>query len=166
MRGLDYYTGMVFEVHDRKREFRALFGGGRYDNLAELFGGEHIPAVGFGMGDAVLELMMRRKGIWPEEKLELDVFIATIGNVEKEVSKVSTVLRDNGYRVDFDLMSRNLSNQIKFATKLGARSLLIIGERDLKDGNITIRDLETGKESKILLSEIVSSPSKHLTKVL
>lgn len=166
VRGLDYYTGMVFEVHDRKREFRALFGGGRYDNLAELFGGEHIPAVGFGMGDAVLELMMRRKGIWPEEKLELDVFIATIGNVEKEVSKVSTVLRDKGFRVDFDLMNRNLSNQIKFATKLGARSLLIIGERDLKDGNITIRDLETGKESKILLSEIVSSPSKHLTKVL
>jgi len=166
VRGLDYYTGMVFEVHDRKREFRALFGGGRYDNLAELFGGEHIPAVGFGMGDAVLELMMRRKDIWPEEKLELDVFIATIGNVEKEVSKVSTVLRDSGFRVDFDLMSRNLSNQIKFATKLGARSLLIIGERDLKDGNITIRNLETGKESKILLSEVVSSPSKHLTKVL
>jgi len=75
-------------------------------------------------------------------------------------------LRDSGFRVDFDLMSRNLSNQIKFATKLGARSLLIIGERDLKDGNITIRDLETGKESKILLSEVVSSPSKHLTKVL
>ncbi len=166
VRGLDYYTGMVFEVHDRKREYRALFGGGRYDNLAELFGGEHIPAVGFGMGDAVLELMMKRKNIWPEEKLELDVFIATIGDVDKEVSKLSTVLRNNGYKVDFDLMNRNLSNQIKFASKLGAKSLLIVGERDLKEGNITLRDLDSGNETKISFKDIVSSPSNYLTKVL
>ncbi|KYC44602.1 MAG: Histidine--tRNA ligase [Candidatus Methanofastidiosum methylothiophilum] len=166
VRGLDYYTGMVFEVHDRKREFRALFGGGRYDNLAELFGGEHIPAVGFGMGDAVLELMMRRKNIWPEEKVEIDLFIATIGNVEKEVSKILTSLRNSGYKVDFDIMNRNLSNQIKFANKLGAKSLLIVGERDLKEGNITLRDLKTGNEAKITLEEFVSSPSKYLTKVL
>jgi histidyl-tRNA synthetase len=166
VRGLDYYTGMVFEVHDRKREFRALFGGGRYDNLAELFGGEHIPAVGFGMGDAVLELMMRRKNIWPEEKLELDIFIATIGNVDTEVSRLSTVLRNNGFTVDFDIMNRNLSNQIKFASKLGAKFLLIVGERDLKEGIVTIRDLDSGKESKILLNEVISSPSKYLTKVL
>ena len=125
VRGLDYYTGMVFEVHDRKREFRALFGGGRYDNLAELFGGDHIPAVGFGMGDAVLELMMRRKKIWPEEKVEIDLFIATIGNVEKEVTKVLTSLRGSGFKVDFDIMNRNLSNQIKFANKLGANYLLM-----------------------------------------
>ena len=166
VRGLDYYTGMVFEVHDRKREFRALFGGGRYDNLAELFGGEHIPAVGFGMGDAVLELMMRRKNIWPEEKVEIDVFIATIGNVEKEVSKLLTSLRNSGFRVDFDFMSRNLSNQMKFANKLGASSLLIIGERDLKEGNLTLRDLKSGEESKISFDKFVSSPSKYLTKVL
>ena len=166
VRGLDYYTGMVFEVHDRKREFRALFGGGRYDNLAELFGGEHIPAVGFGMGDAVLELMMRRKNIWPEEKVEIDVFIATIGNVEKEVSKLLTSLRNSGFRVDFDFMSRNLSNQMKFANKLGANSLLIIGERDLKEGNLTLRDLKSGEESKISFDKFVSTPSKYLTKVL
>ncbi|NYT03979.1 MAG: histidine--tRNA ligase [Candidatus Methanofastidiosa archaeon] len=166
VRGLDYYTGMVFEVHDRKREFRALFGGGRYDNLAELFGGEHIPAVGFGMGDAVLELMMRRKNIWPEEKVEIDVFIATIGNVEKEVSKVLTSLRNCGFKVDFDFMDRNLSNQMKFANKLGASSLLIIGERDLKEGNVTLRDLKSGKESKISFDKFVSSPSNYLTKVL
>lgn len=166
VRGLDYYTGMVFEVHDRKREFRALFGGGRYDNLAELFGGEHIPAVGFGMGDAVLELMMRRKNIWPEEKVEIDVFIATIGEVEKEVSKVLTSLRSCGFKVDFDFMNRNLSNQMKFANKLGANSLLIIGERDLKEGNVTLRDLKSGKESRISLDEFISSPSNYLTKVL
>ena len=166
VRGLDYYTGMVFEVHDRKREFRALFGGGRYDNLAELFGGEHIPAVGFGMGDAVLELMMRRKNIWPEEKVEIDVFIATIGNVEKEVSKLLTSLRNSGFRVDFDFMSRNLSNQMKFANKLGASSLLIVGERDLKEGNVTLRDLKSGEESKISFDKFVSSPSNYLTKVL
>jgi len=166
VRGLDYYTGMVFEVHDRKREFRALFGGGRYDNLAELFEGEHIPAVGFGMGDAVLELMMRRKNIWPEEKVEIDLFIATIGDVEKEVSKVLTSLRNNGFKVDFDIMGRNLSNQMKFANKLGAKSLLIIGERDLKEGNVTLRDLKSGEESKVSLNEFISSPSKYLTKVL
>lgn len=166
VRGLDYYTGMVFEVHDRKREYRALFGGGRYDNLAELFGGESIPAVGFGMGDAVLELMMRRKGIWPEEKVEIDLFIATIGSVEKEVGKVSTSLRNKGFKVDFDIMGRNLSNQIKYANKLGAKSLLIIGERDLKEGNVTLRELKSGKEDKIYLEEFISSPENYITKVL
>ena len=166
VRGLDYYTSMVFEVHDRKREFRALFGGGRYDNLAELFGGEHIPAIGFGMGDAVLELMMKRKGIWPEERVELDIFIATIGQVENEVSKLLTSLRNSGFKVDFDVMGRNLSNQIKFANKLGAKSLLIIGERDLKEGNVTLRDLKSGDEVKISFNDFVSSPSKYLTKVL
>jgi len=166
VRGLDYYTSMVFEVHDRKREFRALFGGGRYDNLAELFGGEHIPAIGFGMGDAVLELMMKRKGIWPEEKVELDIFIATIGQIENEVSKLLTSLRNSGFKVDFDVMGRNLSNQIKFANKLGAKSLLIIGERDLKEGSITLRDLKSGDEVKISFNDFVSSPSKYLTKVL
>ena len=166
VRGLDYYTGMVFEVHDRKREFRALFGGGRYDNLAELFGGDHIPAVGFGMGDAVLELMMRRKKIWPEEKVEIDLFIATIGNVEKEVTKVLTSLRGSGFKVDFDIMNRNLSNQIKFANKLGANYLLIMGERDLKEGNVTLRELKSGNETKVFLNDFISSPSSHLTKVL
>jgi histidyl-tRNA synthetase len=157
---------MVFEVHDRKREFRALFGGGRYDNLAELFGGDHIPAVGFGMGDAVLELMMRRKKIWPEEKVEIDLFIATIGNVEKEVTKVLTSLRGSGFKVDFDIMNRNLSNQIKFANKLGANYLLIMGERDLKEGNVTLRELKSGNETKVFLNDFISSPSSHLTKVL
>ncbi len=166
VRGLDYYTGMVFEVHDRKREYRALFGGGRYDNLAELFGGDSIPAVGFGMGDAVLELMMKRKGIWPEEKVELDIFIATIGSVEKEVNKICSSLRHKGFKVDFDIMNRNLSNQIKYANKLGAKFLLIVGERDLKEGKVTLRSLKSGKEDKISLDDLISYSENYLTKVL
>ena len=88
------------------------------------------------------------------------------GDVEKEVSRVLTSLRNNGFKVDFDIMGRNLSNQMKFANKLGAKSLLIIGERDLKEDNVTLRDLKSGQESKVSLNEFISSPSKYLTKVL
>ncbi len=75
-------------------------------------------------------------------------------------------MRNNGFKVDCDIMNRNLSNQMKFANKLGAKSILIVGERDLKEGNVTLRDLKSGEESKISLNDFISVPSKYLTKVL
>ncbi|MCD6127073.1 MAG: histidine--tRNA ligase [Methanomicrobia archaeon] len=154
VRGLAYYTDMVFEVYDKKKEMRSLFGGGRYDDLVESFGGEHTPAVGFGMGDVVLELMMKKEGVWPEEKTDMDYYIANIGDVDRYVFSIAKKLRNKGYRVTFDLMERNLSNQLKYADKINAKKVIIVGEKEIKEGKILIRDMETGKQEKIDVNKI------------
>jgi histidyl-tRNA synthetase len=152
-RGFDYYTGMIFEVYDKAKAVRSLFGGGRYDNLVELFGGETCPAVGYAMGDVVLELMMRKEGLWPAETLQTDYFVAGVGNVRKTVIELVTKLRKS-HSVEYDLLSRNLTNQIKYADKIGAKKLIIVGERDLKEGIVTIRDLVSGKEERKKIDEV------------
>jgi histidyl-tRNA synthetase len=152
-RGFDYYTGMVFEVYDKGKMVRSLFGGGRYDNLVELFGGETCPAVGYAMGDVVLELMMRKEGLWPAETLQTDYFVARVGDVRKMVIELVTKLR-RSHSVEYDLLSRNLTNQIKYADKIGAKKVIIVGERDLKEGIVTIRDLVSGKEERKKIDEV------------
>jgi histidyl-tRNA synthetase len=152
-RGFDYYTGMVFEVYDKKKAMRSLFGGGRYDGLVELFGGEPCPATGFAIGDAVLELMMRKEGVWPEEKIGVDYFVAGVGNVRGSVIRLVSKLRAR-YSVDYDLLSRNLTNQLRYADKIGARRVIIVGERDMAEGLVTVRDLATGREEKKKIGEV------------
>jgi len=154
VRGLAYYTGMVFEVYDKKKEMRSLFGGGRYDNLVESFGGEPTPAVGFGMGDVVLELMMKKEGVWPEEKTYIDYYIANIGDVDKYVLSIVRKLRDKGYRVSFDLADRNLSNQLKYADRINAKNVIFVGEKELKEGKIVIKNMETGEQEKVEIGKI------------
>jgi len=154
VRGLAYYTGMVFEVYDKKKEMRSLFGGGRYDDLVESFGGEPTPAVGFGMGDVVLELMMKKEGVWPEEKTYIDYYIANIGDVDKYVLSIVRKLRDKGYRVSFDLADRNLSNQLKYADRINAKNVIFVGEKELKEGKIVIKNMETGEQEKVEIGKI------------
>ena len=154
VRGLAYYTGMVFEVYDKKKEMRSLFGGGRYDDLVECFGGEPTPAVGFGMGDVVLELMMRKEGVWPEEKTDIEYYIANIGNVDKYVFGIARKLRDKGCRVSFDLTDRNLGNQLKYANKINAQNVIFVGEKELKEGKVLIKNMETGEQEKIEIDKI------------
>lgn len=154
VRGLAYYTGMVFEVYDKKKEMRSLFGGGRYDDLVESFGGEPTPAVGFGMGDVVLELMMKKEGVWPEEKTYIDYYIANIGDVDKYVLSIARKLRDKKYRVSFDLADRNLSNQLKYADKINAKNVIFIGEKELKEGKIVIKNMKTGEQEKVEIDKI------------
>ena len=154
VRGLAYYTGMVFEVYDKKKEMRSLFGGGRYDDLVESFGGEPTPAVGFGMGDVVLELMMKKEGVWPEEKTYIDYYIANIGDVDRHVLSIARKLRDKGYKVTFDLVDRNLSNQLKYADKINAKNVIFVGEKELKEGKILIKNMETGEQKKVEIGKI------------
>jgi histidyl-tRNA synthetase len=154
VRGLAYYTGMVFEVYDKKKEMRSLFGGGRYDDLVESFGGEPTPAVGFGMGDVVLELMMKKEGVWPEEKTYIDYYVANIGDVDKYVLSIVRKLRDKGYRVSFDLADRNLSNQLKYADRINAKNVIFVGEKELKEGKIVIKNMETGEQEKVEIGKI------------
>ena len=161
IRGLAYYTGTVFECYDTKGELRAIFGGGRYDNIIELFGGEPMPAVGFGMGDAVLEILMRRAGVWPEEKIATDYFVLTTSPKFMETAIfLAQALRDRGYIVETDLLNRSFSNQMKYANSIGARYVLILGEKEMAEGKVSIKDMETGEQRTEEVIKFLESSSQ------
>jgi len=153
VRGLAYYTGVVFEAHDIKGEFRAILGGGRYDNVVQLFGGEHTPAVGFGMGDAVLELIMKREGVWPEERMEVDAFVAVVPGFRKEAISIAMRLRNAGLRVDIDLTGRALGKQLKYANRINARYAIIVGE-EVREGKVVVKNMESGEQVEIEVENI------------
>ncbi len=153
VRGLAYYTGVVFEVHDPSGEFRAVLGGGRYDRVVELFGAQSTPAVGFGMGDAVLELLMRREGVWPEEKIEVDYFVVIIPGFRRRAIEVAMRLRRKGYVVDIELGNRSVGKQMKYANRINAKFAVIVGE-EIERGEVTLKNMETGEQKVVKIEDI------------
>lgn len=146
MRGFDYYTSTVFEVFDRSKEFRAIAGGGRYEDLVSDFGGEKCPGVGYGMGDVVLELFLKKLNKFPELSKDLDYFVAPISDeVLGDSIKIANQLRKK-FKVELDLMGRNLKKQFAYANSVNAKYIVIVGPRELKDGKVTVKDLKSGKE--------------------
>ena len=158
MRGFDYYTSTVFEVFDRKEKYRALAGGGRYDNLVEDFGGrEKIPGVGYGMGDVVLELFLKEIKKLPKLKKEVDYFIAFMKpELVNEFLPYMNSLRKR-FSVDMDLMGRNFSKQMTYANKVGAKKLIIIAPKEWEKGEILIKDMKTGKQTTENLKKFMKS---------
>lgn len=163
IRGLAYYTGTVFECYDTKGELRAIFGGGRYDKIIGLFGGDDIPAVGFGMGDAVLEILMRRAEAWPKETITTDYYVLTTSPQYRETGIfLAQSLREKNYVVETDMQGRNFGNQMKYANSIGAKKVLILGEKEMAEGKVSIKDMETGaqetKEVLIFLESVSEKP--------
>ncbi len=155
VRGLAYYTGTVFEVFGRKSKLRSIAGGGRYDNMVQLFGGEATHATGFGIGFATLSLLLKEKGIFPEPSKKCDYFIAPVNaDVVAEASKIAAKLRQK-YSVDMDLLGRKLGKQLSYADSIGAKYAVIIGENELKEGKIKVRNLDSGEEKKYTVDELV-----------
>lgn len=148
VRGLAYYTDIVFEAVDKKGELRSILGGGEYNNLIKEFGGEETPAVGFGIGDTVLLELLKSKNLLPSKERNI-IFIATIGNVISEAFKLRDYLIKKGESVDLNLTDRNLSKQLSYADSKGIKTVYILGEKELKNNTITIKNLKTGKEKKI-----------------
>ncbi|MCX8173865.1 MAG: histidine--tRNA ligase [Thermoplasmata archaeon] len=156
VRGLSYYTGIVFECFDKQGAFRAIFGGGRYDNLIELFGDMKIPAVGFAIGDAVVEQVLRKSGKWYPEKLETDFFVAfTNQDFYPLAVRIAKMLRNQGFSVEIDLLKRNLEKQFKYADRVGARRVIIIGDEELKEGKVRIKNMETGEQETMDLKNLL-----------
>lgn len=152
-RGLAYYTGNVYECFDVEGKYRALAGGGRYDELVQLFGGEPTPATGFAIGTATLTLLLTDKNLLPQIDYLLDYFVAPINEkVMQKAQEIAENLRQK-YRVDIDLMQRKLTKQIEYAATV-ARKIIIVGEKDLAEAQVTIRDLNTGKEEKVSLNKL------------
>lgn len=153
-RGLAYYTGAVFEAFDNEGLFRALGGGGRYDQLVQLFGGEACPATGFAIGYSTLSLLLQHKKLFPKPIPGPDYFIAPVNEeMIPEALKIAHQLRQN-HSVDIDLMRRKISKQFEYANSISAKKVIVVGPEELKSKKFTIKDMKTGKEEKKKLSEL------------
>ena len=154
VRGLAYYTGIVFELFDAKRELRAICGGGRYDSLLKQLGGADLPALGFGMGDVVLGELLRARGRMPEWKPSVDVWVA-YGDAAllDDAMRIARRLRDQGRAVEYASGGQQLSRQLKAADAAGAREVLVLQPADLERGEAVVRRLADGTETRVRLDE-------------
>ncbi len=156
VRGLAYYTGIVFELFDRQGELRAICGGGRYDRLLELVGGEPLPAVGFGMGDVVLGELLASRGLVPAFEPALDYFVVMVSEGERPVGlEVAHALRDRGHSVAYALRDQSVGKQMKTAARDGARSVLVVGPDEVERGALVLRDMASGEERDVPLAELL-----------
>jgi len=147
-RGLAYYTGTVFEIFDTKGKFRALAGGGRYDEMVKLFGGEDCPATGFGLGYSTLSLLLKEKNLLPKPEINVDYFVVLIGEeVKQKGIEIINNLRKK-YKVDFDLMQKNVRNQFDYANKIKAKKVIVIGSDEISKGKVKIKDMASGNEEE------------------
>jgi histidyl-tRNA synthetase len=155
VRGLAYYTGIVFELFDLKGELRAICGGGRYDRLLELVGGEPLPAVGFGMGDVVLGELLADRGQVPEWAPTVDYFLVSVTTEQRpEALRLAHALRDRGHSVAYSLREQAVGKQMKAATREGARTVLVLGPEEMEAGTIVARDMASGEERTIRRTEL------------
>jgi histidyl-tRNA synthetase len=155
VRGLAYYTGIVFELFDRKGEFRAICGGGRYDRLLELVGGDALPAVGFGMGDVVLGELLRERGLAPDYRRVVDTFVVVIGGEQRSVAlEIAHRLRDSGEAVLYALRDASVRKQFQASGTEGARRVIVLGPDEVARGVAVERDMATGTEREVALEEL------------
>ena len=149
VRGLAYYTGFVFEAFDRKGEFRALAGGGRYNHLVKKLGGPDMPAVGFAIGDVVLGEVLRERGLLPNI-VDVPDAVAVIGGPEQKAAALKGIaeLRQTGIRVDYPLREMSFGKQFKQAGQSGARLAIIFGEEEVSRGVVKIKNLADGTETE------------------
>jgi histidyl-tRNA synthetase len=160
VRGLAYYTGTVFEVHEVSGAERAVAGGGRYDGLVELFGGPRMPACGFGMGDVVLANVLRDRKLLPDDGAALlprpDAFVISAGGdaADTELPRLLMRLRRAGLHARSSAKStRNVGKLLGDAGKARARFAVILGA-ELADGNVVLKDLDAGSQRVVPLSGI------------
>ncbi|MCK5482902.1 MAG: histidine--tRNA ligase [Gemmatimonadetes bacterium] len=157
VRGLAYYTGLVFEIWDRKGKFRAICGGGRYDDLLEAVGGPALPALGFGMGDVVLGELLRDRDLVPEGGHELDDFVIHVSDEQLPAAlRIVHSLRARGRRVGFDYRSRSVGRQFKVANQAGAARVIVVGPEEVERDECMVRSMDTGEEVKMGLAELLA----------
>jgi len=148
VRGLAYYTGVVFEAFDRRGELRAIAGGGRYDKLLETFGGEPTPAAGFGFGDAVIVELLKERNILPSfDSTGVDTVVFAMRRELYPVAvQVAQTLRNAGQSVDVVLEDRKPKWCFKLADRIGANHCCIVAPQEYENGEISIKDLDSGEQ--------------------
>lgn len=159
LRGMDYYTGMVFEIYDVSSENpRALFGGGRYDNLIGLFGKNQLSGVGFGMGDVGLQNFLTTHNLLPKVQPHVDVFMVIPDPLFIDTAEqIARTLRSAGLKVVTPLGISKIANHLKLADRAHARFAVILGEKEFQEKKIVLKNLKTSEQKTISFQEIVSN---------
>ena len=158
VRGLAYYTGKVFELFDAKGEFRAICGGGRYDDLLSTIGGVDLPALGFGMGDVVLTELLRARKLLPAPELATEYWVASEDeSMLPDVMSVAGRLRAKARSVEYALKSQTLSRQLKTASSAGVRNVVLLRRADYDNGKVIVKTLSDGSERSVALDAFLDS---------
>jgi len=155
-RGLDYYTGPIFETYIKGMEgVGSVLAGGRYDRLISIYGGPDTPATGISFGvERLLEIMKERKML-PKRGTSTQIFVVSVkDDFRQDAASVAAELRKNGMNSETDIMGRSMRKQLEFASKCGIPYTLFVGEKELKDKKFTLRDMGSGKERKLALKDI------------
>ena len=150
IRGLDYYTGTVFEAHTTNGAFRAILGGGHYANLVSDVGGSPLPGVGFAMGDVVIMLVLEEFGLIPADLVDPNTLFVTVFNEEMlaESIRLASQLREAGYKV-IQAEPEKLAKQFKYADRLGLSRALVLGPEEIDTNTVVIKDLHTYEQTKV-----------------
>lgn len=159
VRGLDYYTKTAFEIqYSPLGAQSAVCGGGRYDGLIEECGGSSTPGIGFAIGIERVMLALEKQGLMPNEDASLDALVVPLGlKAQAAAFKVLYNLRLAGYRADMDFAGRSLKAQMKQANKLGAKYAIIIGEDEVRENSVMLKNMFTSEQTKIQAAEIVKN---------
>jgi histidyl-tRNA synthetase len=162
VRGLAYYTGIVFELFDAVGEFRAICGGGRYDNLLQALGGVDMPALGFGMGDVVLGELLRARGLMPSGAPKIDFWVAPVTETNRlHAVRVATALRKAGASAEYPLREQALGKQLKAAGNAGASRVVFVGPELETQGQVEVKSLVDGNQRPLPLDELIAQVRDH-----
>ena len=156
VRGLDYYTKTVFEFKTGTIGAQGtVCGGGRYDGLVELMGGQKQPAVGFAIGLERLKLVMEACGAPMPEEPRCDIALIPLGaKASVRCSAMAADLRTDGFYAETDLMNRSLKAQLKYANKIGARYTIVIGDSELEASKALLKDMDSGEEQEVAFDRL------------
>lgn len=156
VRGLAYYTGIVFEIFDRSGVFRAICGGGRYDQLLGTISGVDLPAVGFGMGDVVLGELLDERDLLRKQLPGIDYYLVAVSDSERPMARrIACSLRQAGHSVIYALRQAGVGRQFKEADARGARHVVIVGPDELADDLVIVREMKSGVEQRVPVEDLL-----------
>ena len=162
VRGLDYYTGPIFEISVRGKEIGSISGGGRYDNLAETYGGKWTPAVGISLGVERICEIMSSEGLSDKRLTKTDAFVIAVDETGKgKALEIAQVLRTGGINVQTDLMDRPLGRQLEYVSKVGIPYVIFVGEKEIKKGKYSVKDMAKRKQGEYTLENIIKVLGKE-----
>ena len=157
VRGLSYYTGAVFEVNSPEKKHRAICGGGRYDSLLSAFGGETVPAVGFGFGDVVVLDVLKEMGRFPELPRKLDYTIIPFANEQVGIAlKIAAELRMGGFVVDCNFSMKKMKKTMRQANESGAAKAILLFPEELAEDKVVIRDMILHEQKPVKIADLIS----------